>query len=145
MTSLETTYAHAAQICCEMLGQVCHSAFYNNANTEYEEVYNHSNFSNYKAFVLHIRHCTFYLYYARFPHSYLRQIARLGTRYMPPTDSRIVLHQSREYKMKSPQDQAQFFRLLVQLLNYMTSGKSHIGYLCNNPGNPCAVKPVFSL
>jgi len=47
--------------------------------------------------------------------------------------------------MKSPQDQAQFFRLLVKLLNYMTSGKSHIGYLCNNPGNPCAVRPVFSL
>jgi hypothetical protein len=33
-TKLETTYAHAAQIFCEMLGQVCHGQFYE--NTLYE-------------------------------------------------------------------------------------------------------------
>lgn len=29
---------HAAQILCEMLGQICHSRYYKNDNTEYQEV-----------------------------------------------------------------------------------------------------------
>ena len=37
-TKLETTYAHAAQIFCEMLGQVCHEKFYENTYTKYQEV-----------------------------------------------------------------------------------------------------------
>lgn len=37
-TKMETTYAHAAQIFCEMLGQVCHEKFYENRHTEYQEV-----------------------------------------------------------------------------------------------------------
>jgi hypothetical protein len=31
-------YRHAAQIFAEILGRVCHKEFYNNANTEYQEV-----------------------------------------------------------------------------------------------------------
>ena len=37
-TKLETTYAHAAQIFCEMLGQVCHKEFYDNPYTTFQEV-----------------------------------------------------------------------------------------------------------
>jgi len=37
-TKLETTYAHAAQIFCEMLGQVCHGEFYQNTYMKYQEV-----------------------------------------------------------------------------------------------------------
>jgi hypothetical protein len=37
-TKVETVYAHAAQIYCEMLGQVCHEKFYRNTHTEYQEV-----------------------------------------------------------------------------------------------------------
>ena len=37
-TKLETTYAHAAQIFCEMLGQVCHKEFYENTHTNFQEV-----------------------------------------------------------------------------------------------------------
>ena len=37
-TDLETTYAHAAQIFCEMLGQVCHKELYENVHTNFQEV-----------------------------------------------------------------------------------------------------------
>jgi len=37
-TSLETMHAHAAQIFCEMLGQVCHEKFYENNHTKFQEV-----------------------------------------------------------------------------------------------------------
>ena len=37
-TNLETIYAHAAQIFCEMLGQVCHKEFYDNPHTNFQEV-----------------------------------------------------------------------------------------------------------
>lgn len=37
-TKVETTYAHAAQIFCEMLGQVCHKEFYDNIHTTFQEV-----------------------------------------------------------------------------------------------------------
>jgi hypothetical protein len=37
-TKVETIYAHAAQIYCEMLGQVCHEKFYRNTQTKYQEV-----------------------------------------------------------------------------------------------------------
>ena len=35
-TKPETTYAHAAQLFCEMLGQVCLEKFYKNKHTEYQ-------------------------------------------------------------------------------------------------------------
>jgi hypothetical protein len=38
LSSLDTHYAHAAQIYCEMLGQICHSQFYENLHTIYQEV-----------------------------------------------------------------------------------------------------------
>jgi hypothetical protein len=44
--------------------------------------------------------------------------------------------------MHKPHDQAEFFRLLAKVFYYMVSGKSHIGYLCNNIGNPLSLKPV---
>ena len=39
LIKLETTYTHAAQIFCEMLGQVCKDEFYENPHTEYQEVF----------------------------------------------------------------------------------------------------------
>lgn len=38
--------------------------------------------------------------------------------------------------MRKPSHQAAFFRLLAKLFIYMASGNSHIGFLCNNKGNP---------
>ena len=118
-----------------MLGQVCHAPLYNNNYMKYQEVALFSNVINRKqAFVIHVRHATFYLFYARFPNTYLRSISERGTKYSPST--KIQLVQSRPYRMRKASDQAEFFRLLVSLFNYMFSGKSHIGYLNNNPSNP---------
>jgi hypothetical protein len=94
--------------------------------------------------VIHVRHATFYLFYAQFPNTYLRSISNCGVKYTPPqTSEKIQLVQSRPYRMRKPNDQAAFFRLLVNLFNYMASGNSHIGYLNNNPSNPYVVRPVW--
>jgi hypothetical protein len=94
--------------------------------------------------VIHVRHTTFYLFYARIPNDYLRSISTHGVKYTPPRDSaQIQLVQSRPYRMRKLAHQAAFFRLLVDLFNYMTSGKSHIGFLNNNPSNPYVLRPVL--
>lgn len=96
--------------------------------------------------MIHVRHATFYLFYAQFPNTYLRSISDYGTKYTPPPGStKIPLYQSRPYRMRKPAHQAAFFRLLVDLFNYMTSGNSHIGYLNNNPSNPYVHRPVITL
>lgn len=96
--------------------------------------------------MIHVRHATFYLFYAQFPNTYLHSISDRGVKYIPPPDSeKIQLVQSRPYRMQKPTDQAAFFRLLVELFNYMASGKSHIGYLNNNPSNPYVRRPVNDL
>jgi hypothetical protein len=94
--------------------------------------------------VIHVRHATFYLFYARFPNTYLQSISNYGAKYTPPSSDakKIQLVQSRPYRMRKIIDQAAFFRLLVNLFNYMASGKSHIGYLNNNPSNPYVLRPV---
>jgi len=94
-----------------------------------------------QAFVIHVRHATFYLFYARLPNTYLRSISERGTKYSPSTKIRLV--QSRPYRMRKASDQAEFFRLLVGLFNYMFSGKSHVGYLNNNPSNPYVRRVVW--
>jgi hypothetical protein len=93
--------------------------------------------------VIHVRHATFYLFYAQFPNTYLQSISTSGAKYIPPPNSKkIQLVQSRPYRMRKTTDQAAFFRLLVDLFNYMASGKSHIGYLNSNPSNPYVLRSV---
>jgi len=45
--------------------------------------------------------------------------------------------------MKKPEDQAKFYVQLTKLLWYLSSGESHVGYLCNSPRNPFAPKLVL--
>jgi len=45
--------------------------------------------------------------------------------------------------MRKAEDQSAFYQLLAKLFWYLASGKSHVGYLCNCPGNPFVAKPVF--
>jgi len=45
--------------------------------------------------------------------------------------------------MHYPDDQAAFFNLLAKLLHYVASGRSHVGYMSNNPGN-MLVKQVWA-
>jgi len=86
----------------------------------------------------------FYLFYAKLPNLYLEWISKHGAKYANkfPTD-KVWLCQSRPYMMRKAQYQSAFYRLLAKLFWYLVSGKSHIGYLCNCPGNPFIAKPVF--
>jgi hypothetical protein len=75
-----------------------------------------------------------------FPNSYLRDIHEHGLEYKTkvPSPAEIVIKQSRPYRMKRPQDQAEFFVLLSKLLYYIVTGKSNIGFLANENWNPFA-------
>lgn len=59
------------------------------------------------AFVVHARHATVYLFYAKFPNTYLRDIARYGAEYKQRVvnPSKIQTCQSRPYRMRHPQHQ----------------------------------------
>jgi hypothetical protein len=95
--------------------------------------------------VVHVRHATCYLFYARLSNNYLRNIVKDGAKYSanPANTEHIVLKSSRQYIMRHPIEQAAFFTLLAKLFNYMVSGNSYIGYLCNNKGNKFVPKPVI--
>lgn len=123
LSDRNTHFRHAAQIYAEMLGQVFHSQYYDRpGGKDYQE-----------AFVVHARHATCYLFYARFPNLYLRNISEYGASYKRKASShhQILLQQSQPYRMYRPKEQMKFFVLLAKLFNYMASGKSHIGILCN--------------
>jgi hypothetical protein len=66
-----------------------------------------------QAFVLHARHATFYIYWARLPNRYLQDVAKHGSDYrtqVPLQDQQsIVIHQSSPFRMREPQQQADFF------------------------------------
>jgi len=130
---------HAAQIYAEMLGQVCHRDLYTNSGMFQEVELTQSHLTNFKrAFVLHARHATFYLYYAKFPNTYLRDIALYGSEYRQRvrTPEQIIIHQSRPFRMRFPKQQANFFRLFANVLYYLVSGNSHVFYLAKDESNP---------
>jgi hypothetical protein len=91
-----------------------------------------------QAFVVHARHATFYLFYAKFPNTYLRDIARYGIEYKQRVAHpiKIQICQSRPYRMRHPQHEADFFRSLSKILYYMVSGYSNVGYLAKDEWNP---------
>lgn len=104
--------------------------------------------------MLHIRHATFYIFYARFPNSYLRSIAHHGSNYLQhlqtvsnvvdTEDAKVQLEQSGGFRMRIPAHQAAFFRLLAKILYYLVSGNSDVGYLSMDDWNPF-FKKVFGL
>lgn len=91
-----------------------------------------------QSFVLHARHATFYLFYAKFSNTYLRDIAKYGSEYLfhIPNPERIIIKQSRPFRMRLPQHQAAFFRLITKVLCYLVSGNSCVGYLAKDEHNP---------
>jgi hypothetical protein len=97
--------------------------------------------------VLHARHSTFYLFYARFPSLYLQEIVKYGVEYRHRVEhpQEIILKQSRAYRMHKPSDQSAFFHLLMRLLTYLKSGQSHVDFLYNHKGNPFVSQPVYAL
>jgi hypothetical protein len=86
------------------------------------------------------------LYYAKFPHDYLREIAthswdELGIRRLR---KQVVLCRSQKFHMMKIQERVALFRLIAHLFTYLVSGRSHVGYLYNYPSNPIH-KIVYSL
>ena len=55
---------------------------------------------------------------------------------------KIRLCQYGPYNMRHAIDQANLYRVLAKLLWYLSSGKSHVGYLTNSPSNPFVAKEV---
>ena len=99
-----------------------------------------------QAFVIHCRHATCRLFYAKFPNRYLQNIVRHGASYRRKTPGTrqdvIILHQSKGYKMKKLDQQAEFYHLIAKLLYYVLSGSSHVGFWRNCQGNPFFCIPV---
>jgi hypothetical protein len=48
----------------------------------------------------------------------------------------IQIQQSIPYRMRRPDHQALFFKLLSKLLCYLVSGENAVGYLAKDEGNP---------
>jgi hypothetical protein len=111
-----------------MLGQVCHEELYKNGEGRQEVVLALSLSNSTQAFVLHARHATFFIYWAVFSNCYLRDVAEHGSDYLtrvpPQQQERIVIHQSSPFRMREPQQQADFFHLYAKLLCYIVSGNS---------------------
>lgn len=96
--------------------------------------------------MIHIRHTKVYLFYAKFPNTYLSRIYEHGAKYsqlFPSPEDKITLCQSPAYSMNNAADQAKLFRDLAKLLWYLSSGRSHVGYLCNCPRNSFVEKLVW--
>ena len=91
-----------------------------------------------QAFVLHARHATFYLFYAKFPNTYLRDIHEYGANYRQksPNPQTIVIQQSAPFRMRYPRDQAACFRLLAHVLCYLVSGNSSVFHMAKDERNP---------
>jgi len=89
-----------------------------------------------QSFVFHARHATFYFFYAKFPNTYLRDIALHGAEYKnrvnPP--AQIIIQQSRPFRMRKPSDNAAFFELVAKILYYLVSGQSRRDILLQNLG-----------
>jgi len=87
--------------------------------------------------VIHARHATFYLFYAKFPNQYLRDVAKYANEYTTKAVQihKIVIQQSRPFRMKEPRDQAEFYKLLSKLLYYLVSGQSYVGFLAAQKWN----------
>ena len=91
-----------------------------------------------QAFVLHARHATFYLFYAKFPNTYLRDISKYGANYRQtvPDPHTVVIQQSAPFRMRYPRDQAACFRLLANVLCYLVSGNRSVFYMAKDEYNP---------
>ena len=128
---------HAAQIYAEMLGQVCHRGLYDADRDGFQEASSHCDCCLSQSFVFHARHATFYIFYAKFPNTYLRDIVRHGADYKArvTTPVEVVIQQSRPFRMRKPKDNAEFFKLVSKLLYYLVSGQSRTGYLATGRWN----------
>ena len=87
--------------------------------------------------MFHARHTTFYIFYAKIPNQYLKDIKTYGANYKNRVaePDQIVIRQSRPHRMRLPKHQAAFFKLLANVLYYIVSGSSCVGVLAAKPWN----------
>ena len=131
----ETYQMHAVQIFAEMLGQVYHRNLCADLRMFQEVALTRSLLADRdQAFVLHSRHAVFYLFYPTFPNTYLRDIAMYGANYRQqvPDPQHIIIKQSAPFRMRYPKQQASFFRLFANVLYYLVSGNSSVGYMAKD-------------
>jgi len=123
----------------EMLGQIHKSGLYKSRRDRdgFQEVNSDYNLYLSQSFIFHARHTTFYIFYAKFPDQYLKDIAKYGAEYKKhvPIPDEIIIQQSRPFRMRVPKHQADFFRLLSKVLYYIVSGNSRVGVLAAQPWN----------
>jgi hypothetical protein len=88
--------------------------------------------------VFHARHTTFYIFYAKIPNKYLKDIATYGANYKNRVaePEQIIIQHSKPHRMRLPKHQAAFFRLLSNVLYYILSGNSRVGVLAAQLWNP---------
>jgi hypothetical protein len=108
---------------------------------------NHSNIRKYhvffdvaysEAFVIHCTHDTATFYYCNMPNDYLAAIYSYGAAYLETVNIRpsVMLRHTRKYHFREPTELFELFLELTNLLCYLSSGKAHVGYLFDYPGNP---------
>jgi hypothetical protein len=75
------------------------------------------------------------VYYAKFPHSYLRDVRQHGAYYSVRAENteRIQLHRSKTFPLVTADGRVECFELLVNIIQYLRSGNAHVGYLLNDP------------
>ena len=56
----------------------------------------------------------------------------------------VVIEKSKPFRMRFPEHQAAFFRLLSNVLYYLVSGFSNVGYLAADEWNPY-YKAIFNI
>jgi hypothetical protein len=129
----------AGQIFCEMLGQTCYPEYYKRKESEYQEVLPlFVLLSDSQAFILHGHHVSLYIYYARLPNEYLKDIVSYGEDYVDKCINAQTVHlrRTKKFRMTNTAERVEFFTLFAQLLMYLISGKSHVGYLLDYTENP---------
>jgi hypothetical protein len=93
-----------------------------------------------KAFVIDASHSTLSIYYAKLPNYYLSDIVQHGAKYCEcvPLEKQytVELQCTKKFHMRITSERVELFRLLAKLLYYLSSGKSHVGYLFNYEQNP---------
>ena len=71
------------------------------------------------------------------PNTYLRDIAMYGANYRQqvPDPQHIIIKQSALFRMHYSKQQASFFHLFANVLYYLVSGNSSVGYMAKDECN----------
>lgn len=88
--------------------------------------------------MIHGIHSTVTVYYAKLPNQYLSEISHYGSDYLDRSEkkTRIKLQRTKRFHLRDKTACVELFTVLANLLWYLVSGNSHVGYLANYLENP---------